>query len=182
MGSLHILLRPSSCTEVRKLQPRLSTRSAMEQVLHGRKSSSASDTGSNPSPRQNREAWKQPHLVTAGRILNKKLPDMFSKHQKLNQPMPVASLLHCWLHQPLLMCCTTCFLQTTRVRWHDSCSLQLITGAFQNQELQQNVQEAENQVPEMERRQSLASGAGRSAPDTQEPKKGKAETLTVFRI
>lgn len=45
MGSLHILLRPSSCTEVRNLQLRLSSRSAVEQILHGRKIPSTTDTG-----------------------------------------------------------------------------------------------------------------------------------------
>lgn len=79
-GSLHILLRTSSSTEVRHLQFRLSTKSAMEQTLHSRKTSSATDSGLDSSPSQNREAWKQPHLALAGKILYKKLPDMFSKH------------------------------------------------------------------------------------------------------
>lgn len=80
VGSLHILLGLSSSAEIRHLHSRLSIRSAMEQMLHSRKASSAPATGFNPSPSQNREAWKQPHLALARKILYKKLPDMFSKH------------------------------------------------------------------------------------------------------
>lgn len=74
-----------------------------------------------------------------------------------------ASLLHCRGHQLWLKCWDSFVWATAGTRC-GSCSLRLLAGALQNQELQQDVQEAEHQVPGMEKRQSLGwSGHGRQS-------------------